>query len=51
MYHVRGKLDPEDSFQSMSAFLCKEFGSYGDAWKDGYKKMGNSFFPLTLTCS
>ena len=51
MYWVSGKLDPGESLQSLSACLCKEFGPYGDAWEDGCKKMGDSFFPLTLTCS
>lgn len=51
MYQVSGKLDPRKSFQSMSACLCEEFGPYGDDGKMDTKKMSNSFFPLTLTCS
>lgn len=40
MYRVSGKLDPGESFQSMPACLCEEFGPYGDAWEDRCKKNG-----------
>lgn len=45
MYWVSGKLDPEESFQSMSACLCGEFFPYGDAWEGGCKKWAILSFP------
>lgn len=45
MYRVSGKLDPGESFQSMSACLWEEFCPCGDAWGDEYKKWAIPSFP------